>query len=78
MFSRSYIQYELETLPVKWVVWRRYSDFEWLRTTLCRMNPHLFVPLLLFGLTLFKIPPMAPKESRSFDEDFIERRTDHL
>ena len=62
--SSNYVNYEVKTEVLEWLVRRRYSDFEWLRATLVKYNPgHV-------------IPPMPNKKmgSRRFEVDFIEKR----
>jgi len=46
MFSVSYVNYTLETMPTGWSVKRRYSDFVWLRSRLLTLHPGYFVPPL--------------------------------
>ena len=44
--SSNYVEYEVETKQMNWLVKRRYSDFEWLRQVLSKFNPgHLIPPL---------------------------------
>ena len=42
--SSNYVNYEVETAVIEWLVRRRYSDFEWLRTVLIKFNPGQVVP----------------------------------
>jgi hypothetical protein len=51
-----------------WLVHRRYSDFDWLRTILCKFFPRIV------------IPPIPGKKvgNRRFEEDFIEKRMKFL
>ena len=67
-FSSNYIVYEVKTMPVNWGVTRRYSDFLWLRATLCKIYPRFFVP------------PIPPKKigARRFEMDFVEKRMNFL
>ena len=43
-FQSSYIQYEVTTNITNWFVYRRYSDFEWLRLSLRKLYPSFFCP----------------------------------
>ena len=46
-FTNNYILYDLETtidINTKWLVQRRYSDFIWLRESLCKFYPREFIP----------------------------------
>ena len=67
-FTSNYITYEVLTSEVNWAVRRRYSDFVWLRETLCKFYPRMFVP------------PMPSKKigSRRFEVDFVEKRMKFL
>lgn len=66
MFS-NYILYKVQTLPFKFDVERRFSDFYWLRNILIREYPGYF------------IPPMAKKTGkRSFEQFFINKRMGEL
>jgi len=51
-----------------WMVHRRYSDFDWLRTILCKFFPRIL------------IPPIPGKKvgNRRFEQDFIEKRMKFL
>ena len=62
--SSNYVNYEVETAVMEWLVRRRYSDFEWLRTVLIKFNPGRVVPPL----------PNKKIGSRRFEVDFIEKR----
>lgn len=62
--SSNYVNYEVETAAMQWLVRRRYSDFEWLRTVLIKYNPGQVVPPL----------PNKKIGSRRFEVDFIEKR----
>jgi hypothetical protein len=66
-FYPNYITYEIITEiteNLKWTIRRRYSDFDWLRTTLVNFFPRLFVPPL----------PGKKIGSRRFELDFVEKR----
>ena len=62
--TSNYVNYEVETALLEWIVRRRYSDFEWLRTVLVKYNPGQVVPPL----------PNKKIGSRRFEVDFIEKR----
>ncbi|CAD8049610.1 unnamed protein product [Paramecium sonneborni] len=61
-FSSSYIVFQIETQPNGWIVFRRYSDFEWLRESLQKFYP------------AFIIPPIHKKRSRSFEDVYLNKR----
>jgi len=68
IISSPYTIYEVNTIEMNWVVYRRYSDFDWLRTMLRKFYPrHL-------------IPPLPSKKIgiRRFEQDFIEKRMKFL
>lgn len=67
-FESSYITYEVVTESMQWLVRRRFSDFEWLRSILCKCFPRVIVP------------PIPGKKigSRRFEEDFILKRMGFL
>ncbi len=68
ILSSAYTTYEVYCPEMKWLVNRRYSDFDWLRNTLKKFFPrHL-------------IPPLPGKKigARRFDQDFIEKRMKFL
>ena len=70
-FTNNYILYDLETtidINTKWLVQRRYSDFIWLRESLCKFYPREF------------IPPMPGKKigGRRFEIDFVSKRMKKL
>ena len=70
-FTSNYITYEIITIineNLSWTVRRRYSDFLWLRTTLCNHFPRFF------------IPPIPGKRygARRFQADFVEKRMHFL
>ena len=60
----TYITYEVLTESQQWLVRRRFSDFEWLRSILVKCFPHFFVPPL----------PGKKIGNRRFEQDFIEKR----
>ena len=64
IFLQKYVNYEVETPLMNWLVRRRYSDFEWLRTTLARYHPG------------YVLPPLPSKKisNRRFEVDFIAKR----
>lgn len=43
-FSKSYMTYLVSTIPLNLAVRRRYSDFEWLKTTITAFYPGLIIP----------------------------------
>lgn len=43
VFSSAYIQYTVKTAPFGWHVKRRFTDFFWLRDTLKKLHPGVFV-----------------------------------
>ncbi|CAK71065.1 unnamed protein product (macronuclear) [Paramecium tetraurelia] len=61
-FSSSYIVFQIETQPQGWIVFRRYSDFEWLRDSLQKFYP------------AFVVPPIHKKRSRSFEDSYLNKR----
>ena len=61
---QNYVNYEVETAAMQWIVRRRYSDFEWLRIVLAKFNPGQVVPPL----------PNKKIGNRRFEEDFLEKR----
>ena len=66
--SSNYINYEVSTPSMNWVVYRRYSDFLWLRGILVKFFAgHV-------------VPPIPNKKSgqRRFEKDFIEKRMKFL
>ena len=68
LISSGYTTYEVYTKEMNWSVYRRYSDFDWLRNTLKKLFPrHL-------------IPPIPGKKigARRFDRDFIDKRMKFL
>ncbi|MCQ2820843.1 MAG: hypothetical protein MJ252_26595 [archaeon] len=68
VFGNSYITYDVITSPLEIKVSRRYSDFDWLRINLVKMNPG------------FNVPPLPKKKmgNRRFDSDFIAKRMKFL
>ena len=67
-FQSNYISYEIHTPIKNWVVHRRYSDFEWLRSVLSKFNPGILVP---------PIPEKKYGQSR-FDVEFVAVRMKYL
>jgi hypothetical protein len=66
-FHSDYIVYEVETRGLGWVVWRRYSDFEWLHDYLVKEWP------------LCIIPPVAEKKlTQNLEVSLVERRENFL
>ena len=46
LFSTGYGAFKIVTHPIGWVVWRRFSDFKWLREVLHKTYPcHLIPPI---------------------------------
>ena len=68
ILSSAFTVYEVYTQEMKWLVNRRYSDFDWLRNTLKKFFPR------------YVIPPLPNKKmgARRFDQDFIEKRMKFL
>lgn len=68
VFSSNYIIYEVITEPLKYIVRRRYSDFEKLREMLLKYYP---------GIT---IPPLPSKKlgKRRFEDDYVSKRMNFL
>ena len=64
IWNSIYIIYEIVTDEMKWLVHRRYSDFDNLRQILLKHFPRLFIPPL----------PAKKLGNRRFDKDFIEKR----
>ena len=60
----TFITYEVLTESQQWLVRRRFSDFEWLRTILVKCFPRMVVPPL----------PGKKIGNRRFEEDFIQKR----
>lgn len=62
--SSNYITYDVITPETNWSVSRRFSDFYWLRETLKKFFPRIYVP------------PMAKKKigGRRFEEDYVLKR----
>jgi hypothetical protein len=67
-FQVNYIQYEVYTNITNWLVYRRYSDFEWLRYNLRKLYPKYFCPPI----------PNKKIGSRRFENDFVEKRMKFL
>ena len=68
IFQSNYIIYEIITDVTQWLVSRRYSDFDWLRQTLKKIHPGLYLPPL----------PQKKIGSRRFEADFIAKRMKYL
>ena len=68
LLTSQFTIYEVCTESMHWLVHRRYSDFDWLRTILCKFFPRIV------------IPPIPGKKvgNRRFEEDFIEKRMKFL
>lgn len=66
--SSGYVNYEVETPEVGWLVHRRYSEFEWLRTVLVKFHPGKVVAPL----------PNKKIGGRRFEEDFVKKRMSFL
>ena len=68
LLTSQFTIYEVYTEYAKWLVHRRYSDFDWLRTILCKFYPRIL------------IPPIPGKKvgNRRFEQDFIEKRMKFL
>lgn len=66
--SFNYITYEIQTTGIPFSVRRRFSDFEWLRSTLVKQYPMVFVP------------PVPTKQigSKRFEKCFVLKRMKHL
>ncbi len=62
-FFFDYVQYTIKTSPLGWAVKRRYNDFYWLRETLQKFHPGVFVP-----------PIPKKKRKNRFREDIIRKR----
>ena len=68
LLSTQYTVYEVSTESMKWLVLRRYSDFDWLRSILCKFYPRILVPPI----------PGKKVGNRRFEQDFIEKRMKFL
>ena len=68
LLSSQYTIYEVCTEYMHWLVQRRYSDFDWLRTILCKFYPRILIPPL----------PGKKVGNRRFEGDFIEKRMKFL
>ena len=67
-WEQKYIQYEVVTDSMKWLVYRRFSDFDNLRQVLVKHYPRLFVPPI----------PGKKLGNRRFENDFIQKRMNFL
>jgi len=68
IFKSNYISYEVYTDVTQWQVIRRYSDFDWLRQTLKKIHPGIYVPPI----------PGKKMGSRRFENDFVVKRMKYL
>ena len=68
LLTTQFTIYEVCTDSMHWLVHRRYSDFDWLRSILCKFFPRIV------------IPPIPGKKvgNRRFEQDFIEKRMKFL
>ena len=68
LLTSQFTIYEVYTESMHWLVYRRYSDFDWLRSILCKLFPRIL------------IPPIPGKKvgNRRFEQDFIEKRMKFL
>ena len=68
LLSSNYVNYEVETSKMNWLVQRRFSDFEWLNNTLTKFFPS------------YIIPPIPKKKigKKRFELEFIEKRMNFL
>lgn len=64
--------YKVTTHPFKYEVKRRYNDFLWLRNSLIRDYPTVFVA------AAHQIPPMAEKNQRNLEMDYLSKRAQIL
>lgn len=44
LFQSAYVAFKIETKPLGWCVWRRFSDIAWLRNTLQKAFPCTLIP----------------------------------
>ena len=70
LFSKSYVSYQVTTMPFNWNVRRRFSDFEWLRQTLINNYNYCMIPSV----------PKKPKNlnkimSEKYDKEFLSKRS---
>ena len=68
LLTSQFTLYEVSTESMHWLVQRRYSDFDWLRTVLCKFFPRILIPSI----------PGKKLGNRRFEEDFIEKRMKFL
>ena len=68
LLTSQFTIYEVCTDSMHWLVHRRYSDFDWLRTILCKFFPRIFIPPI----------PGKKMGNRRFEQDFIEKRMKFL
>ena len=67
-YEQPYITYEVITETLNFIVRRRFSDFDWLRSILQKNFPRLLIPPL----------PNKKLGNRRFEPDFIEKRMKFL
>ena len=68
VFAKNYVLYEVLTDPFGWAVFRRYSDFDWLKKLISKNYPSFYIPPL----------PNKKLGNRRFDQDFIAKRMKFL
>lgn len=68
ILKNAYTLYEVNTQPTGWLVLRRYSDFDWLRKTLVKCFPGIYVPPI----------PHKKMGPRRLEEDYILKRMTFL
>ena len=66
MFSKAYMKYAIFTSPLNLKVFRRYTDFEWLRQTLLHLYSSNIIP---------PIPKKTKMGKNKFDESYLLKRT---
>jgi len=64
LLSTQYTLYDVCTESLTWIVQRRYSDFDWLRSILNKLYPRMYIPPI----------PGKKTGTRRFEQDFIEKR----
>ena len=68
ILSSNYVNYDIETVLMKWSVQRRFSDFEWLNNTLTKFFPGYIIPPI----------PKKKMGKKRFELEFIEKRMNFL